>query len=79
MSDPTWKPLLGREYPENIDALQEQANLAFQVGNLPLAAAFAQAAGLYAVAQAVNVYDHEDSPIAIIAAVAEELADKAKR
>ena len=54
MSEQDAKPLLGHDNADNRDQLEIQASLAFEAGNLSLATAFAQAAGLYAIACAIN-------------------------
>ena len=54
MSGQDAKPLLGHDNADNRDPLEIQSCLAFEAGNLSLAAAFAQAAGLYAIACAIN-------------------------
>jgi hypothetical protein len=61
MSDP--KPLLGSDNATNRDNLEMAANEAFLVAKLELAAAFAQAAGLYAMAVAIAaVNDQANAP-----------------
>jgi len=53
-SDEERPQLFGADNARNRDMLEHQATLAFQAGNPTLAAAFAQAAGLYAMAVAIS-------------------------
>jgi phage shock protein A len=58
---PALKILVG--YDDNIrnrDSLESEANAAFNEGNRGLAAAFAQAAALYAIAVALTPTDKDD-------------------